>query len=133
MSIYNLFIIYIRDKIVISAMAQRFDINAGELMRQLINLMYFRTAPWATTSNPIPYTEIKEEVKKLSYLELEQYLDQYLRLIEEDSSQFIKRVGDSGGGQYSVNMKNAFKQLAWTTIENIVSERFGSKAARIFR
>lgn len=114
-------------------MTERFDINAGELMRQLINLMYLRTAPWAATSNPIPFTEIKEEVKKLNYSELEQYLDQYLRLIEEDSSQFIKRVGDSGGGQYSINMKNAFEQLVWTTIESIVTERFGSKTARIFR
>ncbi|KAM0724812.1 DNA-directed RNA polymerase III subunit RPC3 [Formica fusca] len=122
-----------RDKIVISAMTERFDMNAGELMRQLINLMYLRTAPWAATSNPIPFTEIKEETKKLNYSELEQYLDQYLRLIEEDSSQFIKRVGDSGGGQYSINMKNAFEQLVWTTIESIVTERFGSKAARIFR
>lgn len=114
-------------------MTQRFDKNAGELMRQLINLMYLRTASWADTSNPIPYTEIKDAVRKLTYPELEQYLDQYLRLIEEDTSQFILRVGDSGGGQYSVNMKNAFNQLAWTTLENIVMERFGPKAARIFR
>jgi len=115
-------------------MTQRFDKNAGELMRQLINLMYLRTASWADTSNPIPYTEIKEEVKKLNmYEELEHYLDQYLRLLEEDSSQFIRRVGYSGGGQYSVNMKNAFEQLTWTTLENIITERFGSKAARIFR
>lgn len=118
---------------VISAITQKFDKNAGELMRQLINLMYLRTASWADTSNPIPYTEIKEEVKKLNYEELEHYLDQYLRLLEEDSTQFIKRVGDSGGGQYSVNMKNAFKQLTWATLEHIVTERFGSKAARIFR
>lgn len=54
-------------------------------------------------------------------------------ILEEDTSQFLKRVGDSGGGQYSVNMKEAFKQLAWATLENIVMERFGSKAARIFR
>ncbi|XP_011694091.1 PREDICTED: DNA-directed RNA polymerase III subunit RPC3 [Wasmannia auropunctata] len=123
----------LRDQIVISAVTQKFDKNAGELMRQLINLMYLRTASWADTSNPIPYTEIKEEVKKLNYEELEHYLDQYLRLLEEDSTQFIKRVGDSGGGQYSVNMKNAFKQLTWATLEHIVTERFGSKAARIFR
>lgn len=114
-------------------MTQRFDKNAGELMRQLINLMYLRTASWAATSNPIPYTEIKEEVKKLNCQELEHYLDQYLRLLEEDSTQFIKRVGDSGGGQYSVNMKNALRQLTWATLDHIVAERFGSKAARIFR
>lgn len=56
-----------------------------------------------------------------------------LFILEKDTSQFLKRVGDSGGGQYSVNMKEAFNQLAWATLENIVMERFGSKAARIFR
>ncbi|XP_018398493.1 PREDICTED: DNA-directed RNA polymerase III subunit RPC3 [Cyphomyrmex costatus] len=123
----------LRDQTVISAVTRKFDKEAGELMRQLINLMYLRTASWADTSNPIPYTEIKEQVKKLNYEDLERYLDQYLRLLEEDKTQFIKRVGDSGGGQYSVNMKNAFKELTWATLENIVTERFGSKAARIFR
>lgn len=57
----------------------------------------------------------------------------YDLITEEDSSQFLKRVGDSGGGQFSVNMKEAFAQLAWVTVGNIVMERFGSKAARIFR
>ncbi|XP_014477901.1 PREDICTED: DNA-directed RNA polymerase III subunit RPC3 isoform X2 [Dinoponera quadriceps] len=123
----------LRDQVVTSAISRRLDTNAGELMTQLINLMYLRTAPWADTSNPIPYTEIKDAVKKLNYPELEQYLEQYLHLIEEDNSQFIMRVGDSGGGQYSVNMKNAYNQLAWTTLENIVTEKYGSKAARIFR
>lgn len=52
---------------------------------------------------------------------------------EEDSCQFIKKVGDSSGGQFSINMKEAINQLAWATIENIVMERFGSKAARVFR
>ncbi|KYN20584.1 PREDICTED: DNA-directed RNA polymerase III subunit RPC3 isoform X2 [Trachymyrmex cornetzi] len=123
----------LRDQTVISAVTRKFDKEAGELMREMINLMYLRTASWADTSNPIPYTEIKEQVKKLNYEVLERYIDQYLRLLEEDSTQFIKRVGDSGGGQYSVNMKNAFKELTWTTLENIVTERFGSKPARIFR
>jgi DNA-directed RNA polymerase III subunit RPC3 len=114
-------------------MKQRFNDNASKLMQELINLMYVRTASWATTSNPIPFTEIKEAVKKLNCPELEQYLEQYLQLIEEDSSQFIRRVGDSGGGQYIINMKNAFKQLTWATLENIVMEVFDSEVARIFR
>ncbi|KZC06816.1 PREDICTED: DNA-directed RNA polymerase III subunit RPC3 [Dufourea novaeangliae] len=123
----------LRDQIIISAMRNRLDENASELMRQLLFLMYLRTASWADTSNPIPLAEIKEAVRKIDYPLLTQHLDQYLRLIEEDTSQFLKRVGDAAGGQYSVNMKEAFNQLAWTTLENIVMERFGSKAARIFR
>ncbi|XP_032674570.1 DNA-directed RNA polymerase III subunit RPC3 isoform X2 [Odontomachus brunneus] len=124
----------LRDQILVSAVTRRFeDKNAGELMRQLINLMYLRTASWEDTSNPIPYTEIKDAVKKLNYPELEQYLEQYLHLIEEDSSHFIVRTGDSGGGQYRINMKNAFNQLAWTTLENIITEKFNSQTARIFR
>ncbi|XP_015598717.1 DNA-directed RNA polymerase III subunit RPC3 isoform X2 [Cephus cinctus] len=123
----------LRDQIMVSAITKRVDENAGELMRQLLFLMYLRTASWADTSNPIPYSEIKEAVRKINYPLLVQYLDQYLRLLEEDSSQFLKRVGDSGGGQFSINTKEAFSQLAWTTVENIVMERFGSKAARIFR
>ncbi|KAG6796980.1 DNA-directed RNA polymerase III subunit RPC3 [Apis mellifera caucasica] len=122
-----------RDQIIVSSISKRLDKNAGELMRRLLFLMYLRTASWEDTSNPIPFAEIKDAVKKLNYPLLTQHLDQYLRLIEEDSSQFLKRVGDSGGGQYSVNMKEAFNQLAWASLENIVMERFGSKAARIFR
>lgn len=122
-----------RDQVIISAIRTRFDENAGELMRQLMILMYSRTTSWVDTSNPIPYTEIKDVVRRLNYPKLIQYLDQYLNLIDEDTSHFIRRVGDSGGGQYSINVKEAFHQLAWTTLDNIVMERFGSKAARIFR
>lgn len=30
-------------------------------------------------------------------------------------------------------MKNAFEELTWSVIENIITQRFGSKATRIFR
>lgn len=73
-----------RDQIIISAMRNRLDENASELMRQLLFLMYLRTASWADTSNPIPLTEIKEAVRKIDYPSLSQHLDQYLRLIGMD-------------------------------------------------
>ncbi|XP_034934024.1 DNA-directed RNA polymerase III subunit RPC3 [Chelonus insularis] len=123
----------LRDEIVVSAVERMIDNHASELMRQLIYLMYTRTASWVDTSNPIPYHEIKDKVKNLNAPELYDYLDQYLQLLVDDPRRFVKRVGDSGGGQFCVDMKEAFAQLAWATIENIVLERFGSKAARIFR
>ncbi|XP_021921270.1 DNA-directed RNA polymerase III subunit RPC3 isoform X2 [Zootermopsis nevadensis] len=123
-----------RDQIMVSAISRRLDDNAGELLRQLLKQMYLRTEPWVATSNPVPFTELREAVRKQSsYPLLAQYVDQYLKIMEEDSSGFVSKVGDSSGGQYSLNMKTAFIQLTWATIENIVMERFGSKAARIFR
>lgn len=38
-----------------------------------------------------------------------------------------------GGGQYIIHMLKLFEQLTWCCIENIIVEKFGSKAARIFR
>nr|CAD7257046.1 unnamed protein product [Timema shepardi] len=123
-----------RDQIMVSAMERRIDANAGELMRLLLQQMYLRTEPWAAVSNPVPYTELKEVIRKQSsHPQLGVYLDQYLKVMEEDLSKFISKVGDSAGGQYSVNIKNSFTELTWTTIDNIVLERSGSKAARIFR
>jgi len=117
---------------IMSAMKDKFNDNASKLMQELINLMYVRTASWATTSNPIPFTEIKEAVKKLNCPELEQRLEEYLQLIESNT-QFIRRVGDSGGGQYIIDMKNTFEQLTWKALEKIIMEKFDSEVARIFR
>ncbi|KAJ9586990.1 hypothetical protein L9F63_019408 [Diploptera punctata] len=123
-----------RDQIMVSAISRRLDDNAGELLRQLLKQMYLRTEPWANTSNPVPFNELREAVRKQSsHPLLGQYVDQYLKIMEEDSSGFVSKVGDSSGGQYSLNMKRAFTELTWATLENIVMERFSTKAARIFR
>ncbi|XP_014218595.1 DNA-directed RNA polymerase III subunit RPC3 [Copidosoma floridanum] len=122
----------LRDQILVNAITRRIDDKAGELMRQLLYIMSIRTAAWSDTSIPIPLNDIRESIRK-NVPHLIPHLDQYMSLIVDDSSQFIQRVGDSGGGQYSINIREAFYQLAWATIEHIVMERFGSKASRIFR
>lgn len=45
--------------------------------------MYLRTASWSDTSNPIPFTELREVVRRLDNPGpgLVQYLEQYLNLI----------------------------------------------------
>lgn len=64
---------------------------------------------------------------------MQEYLDQYIKVLEEDRTRFIDKVGDAGGGQYVVNAKHIFTELAAATAESIVLERYGSKALRIFR
>lgn len=92
--------------------------------------------------------------KKSNNLELIKYLDHYISVIGkyifkkclynnvnnlyliylvEDSLKFLVKYGDMGGGQYVIQMKIAFEQLTWACINNIITEKFGSKAARIFR
>lgn len=85
-------------------------------------------------SNPISLNEIKQIVKKKSSnAELVKYLDQYVSIIEKDECGFLKRNDDFGGEAYDINMKEAFKQIAWSIIENVITQKFGTKAARIFR
>lgn len=45
----------------------------------------------------------------------------------------MNKCGETGGGQYVIQMKNAIDELTWVCIENIITEKFGTKAARIFR
>lgn len=52
---------------------------------------------------------------------------------EQDSSNLIRKAGDAGGGSFQIHMKEIFIQLAWETVEQIVLEKFDTKAARIFR
>ncbi|KAL1139356.1 hypothetical protein AAG570_006340 [Ranatra chinensis] len=124
----------LRDKVMINAVKRRFDDHAGTLMEVLLNLMYLRTAPWVTRSNPVPVQEIKESVeRKLKNTYLAQYLDQYIKVIEEDSSNFIRKHGDGNFSSVHVNIVTAVQYLTVASIENLVEYRFGSKAARIFR
>lgn len=127
-----------RDILISNAVARRFDENAGELMRILLQLMYVRTQPWENSSNPVPFAEIKEAVRKRvgnndKNNQLLAYLDHYLTVLAEDESGFIVKTGDSGCGQYVIRLKHAISELTWAAIELIVLERFDTKAARIFR
>lgn len=50
----------------------------------------------------------------------------------EDSAGFVTKV-ESSSGMIEVNMAKAIEILTCNAIDNIVDQRFGSKAARIFR
>ena len=123
-----------RDKVLVDAIERQFDANAGECFQFILQLMYNKTDSWASTSNPISFAEIKQMVeRKSSNSELVKYIEQYVSIIEKDECGFLRKNDDAGGGLYTVNMKLAFQQLAWSIIENVITQKFGSKATRIFR
>lgn len=123
-----------RDKILVDAIERQIDSNAGEAFQFMLQLMYKKTDPWASTSNPISYVEIKQIIeRKSTNAELVKYVEQYVGIIEKDECGFLRKNDEAGGGLYTINMTTAFQQLAWAVIENVITQKFGSKATRIFR
>ncbi|EDW59179.1 DNA-directed RNA polymerase III subunit RPC3 [Drosophila virilis] len=124
-----------RDDIMRLAMERKLGENAAECFSFILNLIYNTTDPWQRkASNQITFVEIKQAIeRKSNNLELMKFLDQYICLITDDSLGFLRKVGDMGGGQYLVDMEKAFESLALACVESVITERFGSKAARIFR
>lgn len=123
-----------RDSLIVDAIGNKFDKNAGELMRIFLQQMYIRTEPWAETSNPIPVVEVRDLVKKYNtFPELVAYFEQYVSLLEQDASNVLRKAGEASGGSYQIFMKEIFTILAWEVVEQVVLEKFDSKAARIFR
>lgn len=123
-----------RDRIVITAFTKKFDENAGEFVKLLLKQMYIRTHPWSDVSNPVPIIEIKDLARKQNtHPQLNAFFDQYVNVIEQDSSNLIRKAGEASGGSLQIYLREAFDQFAWEIIEQIILEKFDSKAARIFR
>lgn len=122
-----------RDKILIDAIERQIDPNAAECFQYILHQMYNNTDAWASTSNVISSAVVRQMVEKKSTNgELVKFFDQYISIIEKDSCGFLTASSDSYGG-YQVQLAEAFKQLAWSVIENVITQKFGLKAARIFR
>ncbi|XP_026736541.1 DNA-directed RNA polymerase III subunit RPC3 [Trichoplusia ni] len=132
---YDRFHLDFRDEIMIKAITRRIDENAGELMRFLLEQMYLKSPAWAAESSPLCALELRERCRGLAAERplLHQYVDQYLKVLEENGGGFVRRVGDSGGGQLCVRAGLAARELVLAALDHTVTERLGSKAARIFR
>jgi DNA-directed RNA polymerase III subunit RPC3 len=50
-----------------------------------------------------------------------------------DSSNLIRQAGEAGGGSFQIFLKETFTKFAEETVEQVVLEKFDTKAARIFR
>ncbi|EDV92963.1 DNA-directed RNA polymerase III subunit RPC3 [Drosophila grimshawi] len=124
-----------RDDIMKLAIERKLGETAAECFSFILSLIYKTTDPWQRkASNHITFVEIKQAIeRKSNNLDLMKYLDQYISLITDDSLGFLRRVGDMGGGQYVIDMEHAFESLAFACVESVITERFGSKATRIFR
>ncbi|XP_036324357.1 DNA-directed RNA polymerase III subunit RPC3 [Rhagoletis pomonella] len=124
-----------RDSLMIGAIDRKLGASASECFKYMLKQMYERTDPWQKEcSNPFTLAEIKQMIeKKSNNLDLIKHLDQYVSLLADDPLGFIRKIGEMGGGQYVVDLSKAFEELTLTWFGRVITERYGSKASRIFR
>nr|CAG4649280.1 EOG090X04YD [Scapholeberis mucronata]SVE93579.1 EOG090X04YD [Scapholeberis mucronata] len=129
------FDVEMRNVVLVNAAARRVDTTAGELYHLLLKLWRECSPPDVPITNTLSFNQIKDAVRKLDSCNpaLLEHFDQYLRVLYEDSSCLVSKVGDAGGGQFVLNYEIVFENLACASLDSIVLEKFGSKALRLFR
>jgi len=121
----------VRNKMMASAAARRlYDEGAGAVLQSMLELAGDSPVP-----GPSSYADILKQLSSQqgSSSEAVTFLDQQLRLLQDDRTRFILKVGDDGGGKYQVNIRNILLSISETVLDSVVMERFCSKSARVFR
>lgn len=73
-----------RDGLIISAMERKYDANAGECMRYILQQMYVGTEPWMIYSNPISLVDIRHLVEaRVPNTDAAKYLEQYVNIFRK--------------------------------------------------
>ncbi|NWR48194.1 RPC3 polymerase, partial [Regulus satrapa] len=131
---------HFRDQALVSAVASRMDQTSSEVVRTMLRMSEVTTASGASHTQPLSSNEIFRSLPA-GYNIGKQVLDQYLALLADDPLEFVGKLGDSGGGTYTVSI------LCDVGIRSLggspspfphpslipASCRFGSRCARIFR
>ncbi|XP_023933102.1 DNA-directed RNA polymerase III subunit RPC3-like [Lingula anatina] len=123
---------YLRDQAIVQAVASKIDKNAAEVVRAMLRLSEVKTDEGALVASAVTVTEVFQNLPREFGIS-KQTIEQYMKLLSEDSSEFVSKVSDSGGGMYVINFKKLITVLCRAHIESAVQERFGSKCFRIFR
>ncbi|XP_052283471.1 DNA-directed RNA polymerase III subunit RPC3-like isoform X2 [Dreissena polymorpha] len=128
----NRFHRYFTDQLLIKAIRSKIDERAGQILQTILRLNEVMTEDLALTSNPVSFIEIFQALPKDLQLS-KQICEQYLTVMADDSTGFVNKIGDSGGGMYTINMMKAMTTICTAHVESVIQERFGSKSLRIFR
>ncbi|KAJ8311778.1 hypothetical protein KUTeg_010672, partial [Tegillarca granosa] len=102
---------HFRDQALVSAITNKIDKKAGEVLRTMLRVSETKTDPLATVTSSVTVTEIFHALPKDMQL-TRNLLEIYISMLNDDS---------------------ALTKLATSHIESVVQERFGSKSLRIFK
>lgn len=143
---------------MVNTMVRKIDAHAGVVTRHLLKLSFVKSDPWRPVSNPIPIMMIRDSIgNDTNSTDAVKYTDQYIRVmgtfykmisweyrreklqimtmyfvLEEDTSGIVGRSADYNGA-ILICFKDFFDNLAISCISQIVEQKLGSKAARVFR
>ncbi|XP_064620498.1 DNA-directed RNA polymerase III subunit RPC3-like [Lineus longissimus] len=124
---------HLRDQAIISAVSNKIDKKGGEVMRTFLRINELHSINnKAAISVQIDANEVYKTIPK-EFIIGRHMMEQYLVLLSSESTRFVEKIGDSGGGTYHINIKSIVSKLCEAHIESVVLERFGSKCLRIFR
>ncbi|XP_033124022.1 DNA-directed RNA polymerase III subunit RPC3-like [Anneissia japonica] len=123
---------YMRDQEIVAAIRKRIDDNAASIVQTMLRISEVTTVCQADVTNPMSTSTILEALPKEPAID-QSILNQYLKILLEDQTEFISKFSTSGGGMYVVNIHKAVRALCVATLESTVLERFGQKSYRIFK
>ena len=99
------------DRLQISNLSTYHHFLLGNMMRTLLNMMN-ESDPWGGVSVHLHQIDLTNRIEKAepgsavgSDERLKKFGDQYLKVLDDDRTRFLDRVGDAGGGQYVINVK----------------------------
>ena len=88
--------VVLRNKMISSAAERRlYDSGAGVVVEALLQLAGDSVAPRPASHGDI----LKEVTKRKGGGAAAAYLDQYLKILQDDRTRLIHKVGDDGGGE----------------------------------
>lgn len=129
---FDRFHVFMRDQMLVEAMAKRVEARGSEVVRAMLRLgekkmVTARDDLTASVSRQEIFEILKKEIVITS-----QELDSYLSVITEDTNRFVIRT-EERGGTFRIDLTRVLRKLAEAHVLSIVQDRFGMKACRIFR
>ncbi|KAI8818623.1 RNA polymerase III subunit RPC82 helix-turn-helix domain-containing protein [Fimicolochytrium jonesii] len=132
--------VFLRNEEIALLVERRMNKGAGEVVKKLLT----------ASENKMRQCREEEKSEPVSQIMLSSLLDpsipllvdgrsgasatrEYLDALTQDDTQLIKKASEGGGGQYTVNLKQAGIELRSRCMESIVQEKFGDTAKRVWR
>lgn len=121
------------DQLIIDAVAQQFDQSASRVVAVILKLAESERRLDTSITASFSFYEIMKKLPNIPIMNDEE-AKQYLTLLcDEKTAGFLSKTDENAGGMYCANIEKSMEMLCSNACSQIIQERFGSKACRVFR